>query len=205
MFSSPFLGTFFQFVAENHEDFEKWKAVFVPFLGDLFSMMVILLLWLGCMSFRPLSWGLSFNVFTVLNDSGDVVFVPFPGDFLSIWEIRLVYGSNSVEFSSPFLGTFFQYTGRTQGNDRRTVFVPFLGDFLSIGVDMRAYENEKKAVFVPFLGDFLSIRNRLASMTDLLDSFRPLSWGLSFNDFRVKRIERNEDEFSSPFLGTFFQ
>ena len=115
MFSSPFLGTFFQFVAENHEDFEKWKAVFVPFLGDLFSMMVILLLWLGCMSFRPLSWGLSFNVFTVLNDSGDVVFVPFPGDFLSIWEIRLVYGSNSVEFSSPFLGTFFQWDDLNKG------------------------------------------------------------------------------------------
>ena len=35
-------------------------------------------------------------------------------------------------------------------------------------------------VFVPFLGDFLSI-DALLSIMDMGGSFRPLSWGLSFN------------------------
>ena len=85
-------------------------------------------------------------------------------------------------FSSPFSGTFFQFTacvvpihtirksfrplsrglffntGKTVCHRKRKhrVFVPFLGDFFSIG------ENDgityyKTTVFVPFLGDFFSI------------------------------------------------
>ena len=53
-------GSFFN--TPNKAEITKALKVFVPFLGDFLSMMVILLLWLGCMSFRPLSWGLSFNV-----------------------------------------------------------------------------------------------------------------------------------------------
>ena len=108
MFSSPFLGTFFQFVAENHEDFEKWKAVFVPFLGDLFSMMVILLLWLGCMSFRPLSRGLSFNLLSFRLMAEKISrFRPLS------WGLSFNGKDKSdirayLQFSSPFLGTFFQ-------------------------------------------------------------------------------------------------
>ena len=61
-----------------------------------------------------------------------------------------------------------------------TVFVPFLGDFLSIEKPLLTTAMDGN-VFVPFLGDFLSI------MTYLEDIF-------------------NEGvEFSSPFLGTFFQ
>ena len=85
-------------------------------------------------SFRPLSWGLSFNKeIDALNEKMDV-FVPFLGDFLSIkhhekgilgnilrfrplsWglsfntgDVRLIKDADGV-FSSPFLGTFFQYT-----------------------------------------------------------------------------------------------
>ena len=60
MFSSPFLGTFFQYVYDALEWYKEENG------------------------FRPLSWGLSFNMYD--NDN-------YPD-----------YG----EFSSPFLGTFFQ-------------------------------------------------------------------------------------------------
>ena len=60
--------------------------------------------------FRPLSWGLSFNRRRETPDGAEIrtVFVPFLGDFLSIW------GTSSALL-------------RLQ-----SVFVPFLGDFLSI-------------------------------------------------------------------------
>ena len=60
-------------------------------------------------SFRPLSWGLSFNIRWFHGKCRkDNVFVPFLGDFLSITaEKPIKVGEN--EFSSPFLGTFFQY------------------------------------------------------------------------------------------------
>ena len=58
--------------------------------------------------FRPLSWGLSFN-----NTSRR--------------------SASAEEFSSPFLGTFFQYAMADMAAAMATVvFVPFLGDFLSI-------------------------------------------------------------------------
>ena len=82
-----------------------------------------------------------------------------------------------VAFSSPFLGTFFQWQRRTCNFRWQIVFVPFLGDFLSI----RNYNNYYRTyVFVPFLGDFLSIYND-----------RHALW--------------KREQFSSPFLGTFFQ
>ena len=84
-------------------------GVFVPFLGDFLSIPVHLC-WSWC---KP-------------------VFVPFLGDFLSMNETTTIVVI-PIEFSSPFLGTFFQYGIAPfiyQG--RGVVFVPFLGDFLSI-------------------------------------------------------------------------
>ena len=37
-----------------------------------------------------------------------------------------------IMFSSPFLGTFFQYDVVKEAKEMEEVFVPFLGDFLSI-------------------------------------------------------------------------
>ena len=84
-----------------------------------------------------------------------IVFVPFLGDFLSI---RTLLSRNAPEF---------------------IVFVPFLGDFLSIN-SLKVEIYDVSIVFVPFLGDFLSIREK-RWQHDSEDSFRPLSWGLSFN------------------------
>ena len=87
-----------------------WQ-VFVPFLGDFFSIVCV-------MDIR------------VVTD----VFVPFLGDFFSIrrekdrWaEIRTVF--------VPFLGDFFSIRVRPPRlrNSKNSVFVPFLGDFFSIG------------------------------------------------------------------------
>ena len=85
MFSSPFLGTFFQFLAGF--------TVSVP----------------ATPCFRPLSWGLSFNNKMIfINDTYTDVFVPFLGDFLSIWRNKMEMKLYKIKFSSPFLGTFFQ-------------------------------------------------------------------------------------------------
>ena len=63
-------------------------------------------------SFRPLSWGLSFN-HRLARCNADV----------------------RLAFSSPFLGTFFQSGEiRLIKDENGVVFVPFLGDFLSIRV-----------------------------------------------------------------------
>ena len=137
-------------------------------------------------SFRPLSWGLSFNAlkrvaFAKLKRKFSS---PFLGTFFQYAQtVRRYHGVVSTEFSSPFLGTFFQlsvtvntwlaprrfrplswglsfnrcYYGKINGIHGE-VFVPFLGDFLSIN---RLYTIQRKmeSVFVPFLGDFLSIRS----------------------------------------------
>ena len=59
-------------------------------------------------------------------------------------------------------------------------------------------------VFVPFLGDFLSIALNAKLDALMAMRFRPLSWGLSFNESYETLLCR-EEQFSSPFLGTFFQ
>ena len=83
--------------------------------------------------FRPLSWGLSFNIYTgKYSTTTSRVFVPFLGDFLSMninmhnavhivmyfrplsWGLsfnisrKAFMDSMDGKFSSPFLGTFFQ-------------------------------------------------------------------------------------------------
>ena len=106
-FSSPFLGTFFQW----QENFRSAGAN---------------------SSFRPLSWGLSFN-----KKQLDAIMA-------------------LLMFSSPFLGTFFQYGVAYYKAEMVVVFVPFLGDFLSI-LSNESGQHYYHRVFVPFLGDFLSI------------------------------------------------
>ena len=85
MFSSPFLGTFFQSIAENVH--ETKDVVFVPFLGDFLSIyrQRKAVQQQQRTRFRPLSWGLSFNHSTP--------------KWIQSWRRW---------FSSPFLGTFFQ-------------------------------------------------------------------------------------------------
>ena len=119
---------------------------------------------------------------------------------MKLWEI-------SKLFSSPFLGTFFQWKEfEFTGGKVKLVFVPFLGDFLSI-----AYGGEYTALSSaefssPFLGTFFQLEVLVSSLPDIIpvfsspflgtffqydetvvylhttdDGFRPLSWGLSFN------------------------
>ena len=110
MFSSPFLGTFFQFFTVTDSNGDTVKRVFVPFLGDFLSINQA-------------------DLWAILRE----VFVPFLGDFLSIKDSETESKVYNV-FSSPFLGTFFQFFHVF--HDIRPlafVFVPFLGDFLSIG------------------------------------------------------------------------
>ena len=68
----------------------KVIIVFVPFLGDFLSINVVKMDGISPFSFRPLSWGLSFNHYGFGDTLFCVVFVPFLGDFLSI--IYRVYG-----------------------------------------------------------------------------------------------------------------
>ena len=110
MFSSPFSGTFFQSSDGLLPSNRLLACVFVPFLGDFLSMVSKRLACTAISCFRPLSWGLSFNI--AVDSAVDMA---------------------SYLFSSPFLGTFFQY--HYTGYHARLhvqVFVPFLGDFLSI-------------------------------------------------------------------------
>ena len=108
----PFLGDFLSITSKQMNWYlTEHENVFVPFLGDFLSILsmadAVYLTYSRC--FRPLSWGLSFN-------------------FSQISPINL----GELLFSSPFLGTFFQFDGITLKFDGIPVFVPFLGDFLSM-------------------------------------------------------------------------
>ena len=132
-FSSPFLGTFFQF--PQH----RFLYIFLPinfsspFLGTFFQSLRRLAGRRSRSIFRPLSWGLSFNSL-VSSKRGGIsmkIFVPFLGDFLSIRYHFVVYDCRTGLFSSPFLGTFFQLgmTMMTTRNRNRRFSSPFLGTF----------------------------------------------------------------------------
>ena len=156
-FSSPFSGTFFQFASPCH-GFRDGSPVFVPFLGDLFSI------WRQAErgshhdygSFRPLSWGLSFN--------SKMAFVK-----------AILHGW----FSSPLLGTFFQSPHY---------------HLIIFGYDLFSS---------PFSGTFFQLCEGVVRHPARA-CFRPLSWGLSFNNTE-EQMDTWEVKFSSPFLGTFFQ
>ena len=115
----------------------------------------------------------------------DIVFVPFLGDFFSMRETRMTSHISGKKFSSPFLGTCFQYiifaddweiyeefsspfSGTFFSKQLDTimaalaamVFVPFLGDlFFNY---WQRNKGGKEEVFVPFLGDLFFNGNRRA-------------------------------------------
>ena len=109
-------------------------CVFVPFLGDFLSMLQVFQqgrLYSEC--FRPLSWGLSFNLtLTAWNGVFSHSFRPLSwGPFFNLNGVRQGYSARyfrplsrglffnlpwctfsdvvETKFSSPFSGTFFQY------------------------------------------------------------------------------------------------
>ena len=136
VFSSPFSGTFFQWLTTasacttwrspgfrplswglffndvvKRQTGRKSAVVFVPFLGDFFSIVAgTETVKLVRESFRPLSWGLFFNGFmgNIERSVSAIVFVPFLGDFFSMNTDTWQWKNSRQLFSSPFLGTFFQ-------------------------------------------------------------------------------------------------
>ena len=68
---------------------ERVELVFVPFLGDFFSIIGLLIVFVVAIAcFRPLSWGLFFNEEMPMYRYVVYVFVPFLGDFFSIACLR---------------------------------------------------------------------------------------------------------------------
>ena len=132
----PFPETFFQSPSFPDES-GKHHNVFVPFLGDLFSITVVSRRKRETpQRFRPLSRGLFFNEIGQTN-------IPMP----------------TSGFSSPFLETFFQFhfdLGH-QVYHPKTFSSPFSGTFFN---DYARFTNVKSRilVFVPFLGDLFSIK-----------------------------------------------
>ena len=108
-------------------------------------------------SFRPLSRGSFFNTPNKAEMTKALkVFAPFSGTFFNDGDFALMAWVH--EFSSPFLGTFFQFSEISKVTAEKPVKVfssPFLGTFFQLTAVV---------VFPAFVG-----------------SFRPLSWGLSFN------------------------
>ena len=163
------------------------SGLFVPFLGDFFSMKV------GKRrsrrtektAFRPLSRGLFFNsgISSAYLERYLDIFVPFLGDFFSICSCPDLTVVMPVIFV-PFLGDFFQYKAYGLILVHNHIFVPFLGDFFSIITIVAAYI-AAKIIFVPFLGDFFSI-SALELYLYAFGNFRPLSRGLFFNGVPAK-------------------
>ena len=132
-FSSPFLGTFFQ-LSKNWDLWVTLKGRFRPLSWGLsFNMTGKPSIHHSAESFRPLSWGLSFNSTPCGNNLTPSCFRPLS------W------------------GLSFNYAHVRWYVDGYLVFVPFLGDFLSIW----------RWSYYPILSG---------------NCFRPLSWGLSFNN-----------------------
>ena len=126
-------------------------GVFVPFLGDLFSI-----------PFRSRSSGVS----------SEDVFVPFLGNFFqSEKDGATLY---TAQFSSPFLGTFLQsdYEWRERKEVRR-FSSPFSGTFFQLSTKDEVYR--QAVVFVPSLGDFFSIWRRDETKHDTKKFSSPLS------------------------------
>ena len=142
------------------------QTVFVPFLGDFFSIPVKIAEKDGAtLCFRPLSRGLFFND-TERNRKSILhkpFSSPFSGTFFQSEYLLYQYESLCWGFSSPFSGTFFQSTKNytVWVDTNKDVFVPFLGDFFSIGIDRTSLNDILWFVFVPFLGDFFSISSQL--------------------------------------------
>ena len=109
MFSSPFLGTFFQYIQCIHSTLDVSKPFSSPFLGTFFQSAEKPIKVGDADGFRPLSWGLSFNKeIDALNAKLDACFRPLSWGLSFNKKVNVVLNLGLV------------------------VFVPFLGDFLSI-------------------------------------------------------------------------
>ena len=93
---------------------------------------------------------------------------------------RVCITGQLAEFSSPFLGTFFQ----SSSDELDKLMFPWFSS--------------------PFLGTFFQLPEWERKYNEN-DCFRPLSWGLSFNTITKTVGYYKGKRFSSPFLGTFFQ
>ena len=112
---------------------EAWQKVFVPLLGDFFSIresMSRISRWESC--FRPLSWGLSFNFWLeLLTSVSFYVFVPFLGDFLSILPMRIASTGKMIKSFRPLSWglSFNSFMGNVERSIKVAFSSPFLGTF----------------------------------------------------------------------------
>ena len=106
--------------------------VFVPFLGDFFSIMRNLL---------------------ISKRSTIHVFVPFLGDFFSI--AYLPTGVKLFDVFVPFLGDFFSIKRMKHIQDWTFLFVPFLGDFFSIACLRSPSPSALASAFAAGMGESL--------------------------------------------------
>ena len=97
---------------------EKFPTVFVPFLGDFFSI--------------------SYVDEETAYDA--IVFVPFLGDFFSIAIMATIEKSAGC-FRPLSRGLFFNARCKSRFHRRERVFVPFLGDFFSIHYNCYDYRS----------------------------------------------------------------
>ena len=135
-----------------------------------------------CGCFRPLSRGSFFNKRTIsCLCEWQFVFVPFLGDLFF----------NNNHGASDVLG--------------KPVFVPFLGNLFSIMDGICPFIYGGRGFSSPFSGTFFQCPQKCRVMFIGNLCFRPLSWGLSFNDLYYCGCCDAQYKFSSPFLGTFFQ
>ena len=197
-------GLFFNWDTESTHR-KTTTHVFVPFLGDFFSITECCAI---CAPYTMFSSPFSGTFFQCVHRCGWCwrrrVFVPFLGDFFSIrydnkalpYQCKcfrplsrgLFFNGVVIRvihflpwFSSPFSGTFFQYSGRSGCIKlEASCFRPLSrGLFFNHNTKINATLNIGM-VFVPFLGDFFSI-------------------------IKFALENRIEYLFSSPFSGTFFQ
>ena len=140
-----------------NQNVNRLKQVFVPFLGDFFSIQQSFLQWTNVSRFRPLSRGLFFNHVCLTLGSSPTSFRPLSrGLFFNVIAAVDEKFPTKAGFSSPFSGTFFQSSAEIDEIKKQLVFVPFLGDFFSM-VATDYDDLSELVVFVPFLGDFFSI------------------------------------------------
>ena len=106
----PFLGDFFSIISNKKRgNIMRVMVVFVPFLGDFFSMTTVVVAIDECFpSFRPLSRGLFFNKWIHGQRRTFYRFRPLSRGlfFNGARGVSCVY--RRKWFSSPFSGTFFQ-------------------------------------------------------------------------------------------------
>ena len=158
--------------------------VFVPFLGDFFSIVIV-----GIderfptkAGFRPLPRGLFFNVsrFHRRGRCGGV-FVPFLGDFFSI------------------------INGEMKEVVIMTVFVPFLGDFFSMGMKQQRLLLSHLSFRPLPRGLFFNHGGYGSTVGRCETSFRPLPRGLFFNRKKGKQNGNQQGKSFRPLpRGLFF-